>query len=634
MLEKYYDVKEMAKVLLPRKDYKPFPKYEDREAWANVYAPMRKDFLDENFKKTRLEFDTSALTASAYMEWYRTNGETDGKWSRITQCRRDYLWDCTLAECFEGKGDYIDKIIDLLWAICEETSWTIPGHNNHMHNYMWSGVMKNALPDVTESNFFCIYAAICAGTLGWTYYFLKDRLDRESPLLAKRIEYELERRIITPFMTHDDITWFGAYGHKINNWNPWIMSSIIPAGLSVIKDEDYRVEFMARAMEKFDIYVNHCAADGGSDEGPGYWNVGGAQCLDVFELIEDATGGKIQLLNTEFARNLGEYIAHANMTGDLYANFADSGMSQGPGYFVYRYAKKLKSDYMLQFALSRSNIRNRPAINIISMYRNLKCLFEFEDIPEKTPVKFVHKDVWLPDSQHLYVKTNDESVSRAVKGGTNDESHIHNDLGSFIYCFNGEAPICDLGGLKYTAHAFSPYRYNFWIVQSTSHNCARIGKFQEHDGEAYKSKEVEHMLDDKKVHLKLELKKAYEDEAGIRTYVRTFDFDKTTGELDIEDNILLEEAQDADMHFLTMNDVEVHENSVDILLKNGKKVNIECDGAEISLERHYNINCEEEHYMTDKTEEPDGTKCGCTRIVFTFKTPELHRIMKAKITHN
>ena len=97
MLEKYYDVKEMAKVLLPRKDYKPFPKYEDREAWANVYAPMRKDFLDENFKKTRLEFDTSALTASAYMEWYRTNGETDGKWSRITQCRRDYLWDCTLA---------------------------------------------------------------------------------------------------------------------------------------------------------------------------------------------------------------------------------------------------------------------------------------------------------------------------------------------------------------------------------------------------------------------------------------------------------------------------------------------------------------------------------------------------------
>ena len=36
MLEKYYDAKEVAKVLLSRKEYKPFPKYEDRDAWAKV----------------------------------------------------------------------------------------------------------------------------------------------------------------------------------------------------------------------------------------------------------------------------------------------------------------------------------------------------------------------------------------------------------------------------------------------------------------------------------------------------------------------------------------------------------------------------------------------------------------------
>lgn len=633
MLEKYYDVKEMAKVLLPRDKYKPFPKYEDREAWAKVYAPLRQTYLNEDFKKKRLEFNTSALTGSAYMQWYKTGGDNN-PWGKIVQCRRDYLFDCTLAECFEGKGEYIDKIIDLLWAICEESTWVEPGHNNHMHNSMWSGVWKNKLPDVTEQNFFCIYAAMCAGTLGWTYYFLKDRLDEESPLLAKRIEYELNRRIIVPFMTHDDLTWFGFYGHKINNWNPWIMSSIIPAGLSVIKDEDYRVEFMARAMEKFDIYVNHCTKDGASDEGPTYWQVGGAQCLDVFEIIEDATGGKIQLLNTEFARNLGEYIAHANMTGDLYANFADSGPELHPDYFVYRYSNKVGSDYMKQFALSRKNIKNCPGIIITSMYRNLKCLFEFEEIKEETPVKFVHKDVWLPEAQHLYVRTNDESVSLAVKGGTNDESHNHNDLGSFIYCLDGTMPICDLGGLDYTAHAFSPYRYNFWIVQSTAHNCARIGQFQQHDGERYRSKEVSHMLGDKNVQLKMELKNAYEEEAGIRTYVRTFDFDKTTGELDITDDILLENPLDADMHFNTRYDVEVHENSVDILLDDNRRVNIECNGAEISIERHYNIKREIEHYMTDKPVEADGTKCGSTRIVFTFKEPALHRVMKAKITHN
>ena len=314
MLEKYYDAKETAKVLLSREEYRPFPKYEDRDAWAKVCPAMREQYLSPEFKKRIMDFQTSALTATAYMERYRTNGNGHDKWSPIVQPRRDFLWDAVLAECFEGKGEYIDKIIDILWAICEETSWITPAHINHMHNHMYTGILKNALPDVTEYNFIDLYAGICGGVLGWTYYFLKDRLDKESPLIARRIEVELYKKIIIPFMTHDDLTWFGFHGHKINNWNPWILSSIVPAGLTVIKDEEYRIEFMARALEKFDIYVKNCAPDGASDEGPGYWNVGGGACLDMFDLIEDATGGKLQLLNTDFARNVGEYIAHANLT--------------------------------------------------------------------------------------------------------------------------------------------------------------------------------------------------------------------------------------------------------------------------------------------------------------------------------
>ena len=633
MLEKYYNAKEVAKVLLSRKEYKPFPKYEDRDAWAKVYPKLREQYFDPKFKKRIMDFDTTALTATAYMEWYRTKGKGDDKWGKVTQSRRDFLWDAVLAECFEGKGEYIDKIIDILWAICEETTWVPPAHINHMHNHMYTGIMKNALPDVTEHNFIDIYSAICGGVLGWTYYFLKDRLDEESPLLAKRIEVELYKKIIIPFMTHDDLTWFGFYGHKINNWNTWILSSIIPACLTVIKDEEYRIEFMARALEKFDIYVNYCAPDGASDEGPGYWTVGGAECLDLFEIIEDATDGKIQLLSTPFARNLGEYIAHANMTGDLYANFADSEMKQSPGYFTYYYAGKTGSEYLKEFALSRSNVSNRPTINIVSMYRSLKLLFEYDDIHQEKPTTFVHKDVWLPDSQHLYVRSNDERVSLAAKGGYNNESHNHNDLGSFIYCLDGAPAIYDLGGLEYTAKAFSPFRYDFWIVQSTAHNCARIGKFQEHNGDMYKALEVEHKLDDKRVLLKLELKKAYEEEAGIRSYVRTFDFDKETGKLVITDDISLENAADADVHFLTRNDVEVHEGSVDIIMADGHRVKIACEG-EISLERHYNMRRDEEHFMSDAKVLPDGRKCDCTRIVFTFKEPQLKRTITTELTHD
>ena len=28
-------------------------------------------------------------------------------------------------------GEYTDALIDMIWAICEETSWKLPAHNNH-----------------------------------------------------------------------------------------------------------------------------------------------------------------------------------------------------------------------------------------------------------------------------------------------------------------------------------------------------------------------------------------------------------------------------------------------------------------------------------------------------------------------
>ena len=495
MTTEYSNIKDLKKVLLSRKEYLPFPKYEDRESWAKVNPELRARYLNDELKKKILEYDSSALTATGYMDLYRT-GRRGGKWYDTVMSRRDILWQALLAECFEGKGEYIDKIIDLVWAVCEETSWVIPPHNNHMHNHMLSGVNKNALPDILDYNFIDLYSGITATILGWVYYFLKDRLDKETVLVSKRIEIEITKKIIIPFMTHDDMTWFGFYGHKINNWNPWIMSSIIPVCLIVIKDEDLRLEFMSRALEKFDIYVNNCAPDGGSDEGPGYWNVGGGACLDVFEIINDATSGKINLLKTYFARNVAEYIAHANMTGNLYANFGDNGMHYSVGYYAYRYAKLCNSDYLMSYALSKPNVKVCPNLDTNTTYRHLKCLFEYGDVLSEKQTEFVHKDVWLPDTEHLYVNSSDGEVALAAKFGYNNESHNHNDIGTFIYCVDGEAALCDPGSPVYSDKTFSPQRYEIWVCTSAAHCCAEINGFDQHNGDEFKSKILQQSMDE------------------------------------------------------------------------------------------------------------------------------------------
>ena len=43
--------------------------------------------------------------------------------------RRSALGRLVLAECVEGSGRFLDDIINGVWAICEESTWVISGHN-------------------------------------------------------------------------------------------------------------------------------------------------------------------------------------------------------------------------------------------------------------------------------------------------------------------------------------------------------------------------------------------------------------------------------------------------------------------------------------------------------------------------
>ncbi len=631
MTTEYSDIKTLKKLLLSRNDYHPYPKYNEREEWAKIHPDIAKRYQGEDFKKRILEYDSTALTATSYMYLFRT-GRRDGTWGGIFSSRRDTLLSAVLAECLEHKGEYIDKIIDIAWAICEESSWILPAHNNHMHNHMLSGINKNALPDILDFNFIDLDAGMTAGVLGWTYYFLKDRLDEESPLICKRIEIELYKKIIIPFMTHDDLTWYGFYGHKINNWNPWILSGIIPAGLIVIKDEDYRLEFMSKALEKLDIYINNCAPDGGSDEGPNYWNVGGGTFLDALEAIKDATGSKLDLLKTDFARNVAEYIAHANLMGDLYANFGDNPTQLDFSHYEYRFAKLTGSDYLMDHALSKPGVTRIPDLGKFTIFRNLKFFFEYGPVLEEKKRTFTHKDIWLPQTEHLYVLSSKGNISFSAKCGYNNESHNHNDIGSFIYVVDGESAIADLGGPEYTDKTFSPLRYDYWIVQSTSHNCAMINGYQQHNGDEFRGKVINASLSDSKVSLVLNMKKAYEEEAGIKSYVRDFEFDKATGVLEITDDIQLYEASDnLDLHFLTQKETEGSKSTVLIKLSNGKNVEISVPGTDVSFERHFNISSDEGHRMSDKIVLEDGRHCDASRMVFKATPKTDHHIFRTTI---
>ncbi|MHC4542734.1 MAG: hypothetical protein ACYS74_23625, partial [Planctomycetota bacterium] len=143
----------------------------------------------------------------------------EGLWKQ----RRTMLHCLVVAECIEGRGRFLDKIADVVWAICEESSWTYPAHIGPQE----AGV---GLPDVDEP-MVALFSAETGSSLAWTWYLLRERLDEVSPLVSKRIEREVNTRVLTPFLERDDFGWMGfrgrSDGRRPNNWNPWINSNVL-----------------------------------------------------------------------------------------------------------------------------------------------------------------------------------------------------------------------------------------------------------------------------------------------------------------------------------------------------------------------------------------------------------------------
>ena len=117
--ERGYDIK--GKVL-------PIDKlrlFRNAENGFTISEEMKKNMIRRAERSLSEEFP--ALIASDYMMFKRDGNRSvyEGKYFP----RRGALIAFLSGEYAEGKGRFIDKIIDLAWLILEETSWVVPAHN-------------------------------------------------------------------------------------------------------------------------------------------------------------------------------------------------------------------------------------------------------------------------------------------------------------------------------------------------------------------------------------------------------------------------------------------------------------------------------------------------------------------------
>ncbi|OHB64598.1 MAG: hypothetical protein A2Y77_02795 [Planctomycetes bacterium RBG_13_62_9] len=576
-LGELYPQERVAKMLTPREQWRPWPKWSERTAWEALPEPVRNDLVANGEKCLRYKWPD--LPATLFLEFAREGDRS--RYERQHFARRTALTDLVIAECVEGKGRFLDDIANGVWAICEESFWGVPAH---------VGAQKagSGLPDFAES-VVDLFAAETGESLAWTYYLLGEQLDRVSPLIRQRVAHEIDRRILTPCLERD-FGWMGFSGGRVNNWNPWINSNWLACALMIEPDENRRAAAVARILRSLDNFFDAYADDGGCDEGPGYWSRAGGSLFDCLELFRSATNGAIDVYDRPLVKEIGRYICRVHIAGDYVVNFADaSAKASPPGELVHRYGKRIGDAQLAAFgawcaAGERGDGSGFAGRSTYSVGRHLAAIFNAAELEAAEAKPALVRDVWLDGIQVMTARCKEGTADGffvAAKGGHNAESHNHNDVGNFIVYHDGRPVLIDVGVETYSRKTFSSQRYEIWTMQSAYHNLPAINGVMQSPGREFAAREVAYEADDGHAQLRLDIAGTYPREAGLKSWVRTVRLNRGRDIVVTEDYSLAQPVGEITLSLMTPCKAEVTKEGQLLLTTADTGVRVLYDGARL-----------------------------------------------------
>jgi len=499
--------------LAPSGEWRHFPRWRDRAQWDALRPGTRRGLLAEG--ESLLGAPWPVLPASVFLDYLRNGNRS--RYEELRNARRRRLQALVLAELAEGKGRFVDEIVNGVWATCEETYWGVPAH---------VGVQKagSGLPDVSEPTV-DLFAADTAATLSWILYLIGEKLNEVSPLATKRIVHEIQTKVLRPCSVRNDFWWMGfGQDRAMNNWTPWICSNWLASALLIETDARRRAGTVYKIMRSIDRFLDGYHEDGGCDEGPGYWGHAGGSLFECLELLDSASAGKISFFAEHLVGEIGRYIYRAHITEDWYVNFADaSPRIQIAAELVYRYGKRVGDPQLMAQGGYGASLRPPGSRGGGSLARSIDALFlegEMERARKQPPLA---GDVWLAGTQ-VFVAREQEGSARglyvAAQGGHNAESHNHNDVGNFIVFASGKPVLVDVGVETYTAKTFSSRRYEIWTMRSSYHNLPLINGEEQRAGRQYAARACRAHAG-RRAEFSLDIAGAYPPAARVKEWRRT-----------------------------------------------------------------------------------------------------------------
>lgn len=485
----------------------PFPPAADREAWTAVCEAIGEEHYRALIAaaEAAAQREVPALPATLFLEFFRSGSrqEYEAEWF----ARRQIMGDLAIAECLEGEGRFFEALLNVAWAICEESSWELPAHHAN-------------LPDV-EHPVIGLFSALTATQLAELVLLFGDRIH---PLLEKRIRHEVDQRILTPFLASHDFWWLHPRpGRKLLNWTAVCVGNVLAAAIYLERDLSRLAEIISRGARSLDDYLDTFDSEGGSTEGPGYWGFGFGNYVLAGQLIHHRTNGRVDFFADEQVRKIALFPLRTMLSPNAFVNFSDCDpdITLSVPLLVFL-AQFYRLDDLMRLANAQNGTEaSRDVSNNLSW--KLRELF-WRPVRALDQAAIPAKHDWYPEMQWMiarYDPTDPTALTLAAKGGHNDEMHNQNDVGNIIVHLNQKSVIPDIGRGRYTRQYFSAERYTHFVNVSFGHSVPVPNGMGQLPGEEYAAQVLDHQANSSIDLLKLELKDAYPPEAKLASLRRT-----------------------------------------------------------------------------------------------------------------
>lgn len=564
LLQNTVTIDQLKDVLVMNQAWVPYPAYTDRAGWSALLNEQDKQKLIAAGEKM-LDYQWQVIRATDYLE-YERSGERNIM-QHPYDANRKAINTLMLAELAEGKGRFVDQLMNGVFFSCEMTSWVLSAHLPRQ-------TTKRSLPDYREQ-IIDLGSGNYGSMLAWVYYFFHETFDKADPVISIRLRQVLQERILDPFMNNDREWWMAFYwkpGIIINNWNPWCNSNVLQCYLLLENDRDKLAKAVWRSMQSVDKFINFVKADGACEEGTSYWGHAAGKMYDYLQILFDGTAGKVSLFNHPMIRKMGEYISRSYVGNGWVVNFADaSAQGGGDAQLIYRYGRAVGSEEMMHFAAYLLK-GARPVIPLGNdTFRSLQSVLRNGELEKTVAAHQIPACTWYPETEFCYL-SNKSGWFFAAKGGFNNESHNHNDAGTFSLYVNTVPMLIDAGVGTYTRQTFSSERYSIWTMQSNYHNLPMINGVPQRFGQEYKATDV--VCQPGKRFFSANIATAYPEEASVNFWKRSYALGEN--KLTITDQYSLKEVKAPNqVNFLTWGKVDVSEPG---------KVTVEVQGQKIRLE--------------------------------------------------